>query len=91
MRQREGVGVVLALLVMCVMPRRRKFAWLAVVLLGVGVMGMSGCARSTTPTTTSTQTTTGTPAGTYSVIIQATATINGAVTEHTATVTYVVQ
>jgi len=35
--------------------------------------------------------TTPTPAGTYSVLISATATINGVVTTHSSTITYTIQ
>ena len=84
-----GSGVVLAGLLLVVLPRRRRLAGLMVVMLGVVAPGVWGCASSTPAPAAAT--TTPTPAGTYNVLISATATINGVVTTHSSTVTYVVQ
>lgn len=86
---RAGSGVVLAGLLLVVLPRRRRFAGLmGLVMLGVVTLGVGGCASTPAPVVA---TITPTPAGTYSVLISATATINGVVTTHSSTITYIVQ
>ena len=86
---RTGSGAVLAGLLLLVLPRRRRIPGLLAIMLGVATLGVIGCASS--PAAVSTTVTTPTPAGTYPVLIQATATINGVVTTHSATITYTVQ
>jgi subtilase family serine protease len=86
---RTGSGAVLAGLLLLVLPRRRRIPGLLAIMLGVATLGVIGCTSS--PAAVSTTVTTPTPAGTYPVLIQATATINGVVTTHSATITYTVQ
>ncbi|MEO6922472.1 MAG: Ig-like domain repeat protein, partial [Bryocella sp.] len=85
-----GAGMVLALVVLAMLPRRRRLQWL-VLIVSVATLGLSGCGAAATPTKPTAPATTGTPAGTYTVLIQGLANINGAVVEHTTTITYVVQ
>jgi subtilase family serine protease len=86
---RTGTDVVLAGLLLLVLPRRRRLPALLLLIVGVATLGAIGCAS--TPPSTSMTVTTPTPAGTYSVLISATATINGVVTTHSSTITYTVQ
>ena len=84
-----GSGVVLAGLLLLVLPRRRRISGVLVLMLGAATLGVIGCASN--PPAVSTAVITPTPAGTYPILIQATATINGVVTTHSATITYTVQ
>jgi subtilase family serine protease len=84
---RGGTTVLLSCTLLLFLPRRRKL--LLLVLTAVIAGSITGCGPNTKPSTTAA--TTGTPTGTYSVLVQATATVNGSVIEHTATITYVVQ
>jgi hypothetical protein len=81
---------VLAGLLLLLLPRRRKLAGLLAIFMVCALAGITGCGPDTPPSASAGKTT-GTPAGTYSVVIQATASINGTMTEHTSTITYVVQ
>jgi subtilase family serine protease len=89
---RAGSGIALAGLLLLVLPRRRRpGSALLVVLLAIGAIGLSGC-TPTVPVAKSNQiNTTPTPAGTYTLTVQATGTANGSTLSHTATITLVVQ
>jgi subtilase family serine protease len=84
---RTGTGVVLAGILLLFLPGRRRLPML--VVMAVVALGVTGCGPAAAPPTASSIT--GTATGTYSVLIQATATINGAIVEHTSTITYTVQ
>jgi hypothetical protein len=84
-----GSGVVLAGLILLMMPRRRKLMALLVVGMTVGAMSAVGCSSPALPAPAAT--TTPTPAGTYSILVSASGTVNGVVDVHYSTVTVVVQ
>jgi subtilase family serine protease len=86
---RTGSGVLFAGMLLIFLPRRRKWAVVLVMLVSLGALGVSGCGSSQPSTPAAT--TIPTPTGTYTVLVQATANINGSTTAHTATITYVVQ
>jgi hypothetical protein len=81
-------------LLLVLLPKRRKLAGLALAVLLMTTVAISGCAGGPavaaggssggTPTLP-------TPAGTYPVTISATGTVNGALVTHITTVTFVVQ
>jgi len=81
-------------LLLVLLPKRRKLAGLVVAVLAIATVGISGCSSGTATTTGSTggtSTTLPTPAGTYPVTISATGTVNGAQVTHISVVTFVVQ
>jgi subtilase family serine protease len=88
---RAGSGIALAGLLLLVLPRRRKLGGALLVLMAFGAIGLSGC-TPTVPVATSNQiNTVPTPAGTYTLTVQATGTANGATLSHSSTITLVVQ
>lgn len=86
-----GSGIALAGLLFFVMPKRRRFTPLLVLLLSVGAFSVSGCGGGSSSSNNNNPTPGGTTknatAGTY--ILDVTATANGRV--HTSTVTLKVQ
>jgi subtilase family serine protease len=78
------------LLLLVLLPRRRKLAGVVLAVLAMVTVGISGC-TSNTAGSTSGSSTLPTPAGTYSVTVSATGTVNSASVTHTSTVTFVVQ
>ena len=86
--ERTSAGVALAGLLLLFAPRRRKLGALLMALVGFGALSTVGClssANNAIPLHTPT------PAGTYSVTVGATSTINGTAVTHSSTVTFVVQ
>ena len=89
-----GSGIALAGLFCLGLPRKRRAGWsaLAVTLLSVAMLTMSGCGSGGTVPNPSTQTPAGTKPGTYTVVVSATGTDStGKVITHTANVNFVVQ
>jgi len=80
-------------LLLVLLPKRRKLAGLLLAVLAIATFGVSGCTSGTAASSsgTGTSTTLSTPAGTYPVTISATGTVNGASVTHTSIVTFVVQ
>jgi len=78
------------LLLLVLLPRRRKLAGLVLALLAIVTVGISGCTSGTTATS-GTVANLPTPTGTYTVTISATGTVNSAPVTHTSTVTFIVQ
>lgn len=85
-----GSGVAVAGLLMLVLPRRKR-RWIGALLavLFAATLGMSGCSSGTANLGGSTLN--NTPAGTYSVQVQATGSVSGTSVSHTSTITFVVQ
>jgi len=73
------------------LPKRRKLVGLMLAVLAMGTVAISGCSSGTTVSNTGTGTTLPTPAGTYTVTVSATGTVNNAAATHISTVTFVVQ
>ena len=86
-----GGGIAMAgLLLFCVPGRRRRMTGVLVAVLSVGLLAVSGCSSNAAFSNIGTI---NTPAGTYTVVVTATAT-NAAgttITAHNSTVTFVVQ
>lgn len=78
------------LLLLVLLPRRRKLAGLVLAVLATVTVGISGCS-SGTAATSGTVSNLPTPTGTYTVTISATGTVNSAPVTHTSTVTFIVQ
>jgi len=88
---RTGSGIALAGLMLLVLPRRRRLGGMLLGLMAIGAIGLTGC-TPTVPVATSNQiNSTPTPAGTYTLTVQATGTANGATLSHTSTITLTVQ
>jgi len=87
--ERAGTGLALASLLLLFVPRRRKLGALLMLLIGLGAMSTVGCLSSAA--TNPVSPTSPTPAGTYTVSVGATATINGTAVTHNAIVTFIVQ
>jgi hypothetical protein len=86
---RKTGGVVLACLLLCAMPKRRRFGRMVLSLLAMSVvLGAVGCSNNSTQTTPPPVTGTNTPTGTYTVVVQGT---SAAGTVHNTAVTVVVQ
>jgi hypothetical protein len=84
-------GISLAgLLLLVMLPKRRKLAGLVLAVLAMASVGITGCS-SGSGTSSATATTIPTTPGTYMETISATGTINGAMVTHTSTVTFIVQ
>ncbi len=89
-----GSSIALAGLFCLGLPRKRRAGWsaLAVTLLSVAMLTMSGCGSGGTVPNPSTQTPAGTKPGTYTVVVSATGTDStGKAITHTANVNFVVQ
>jgi subtilase family serine protease len=76
-------------LLLVLLPKRRKFAGLVIAVLAVATVAISGCSSGAVSNTGAT--TLPTPPGTYTVTVSATGTVNSAQVTHTSTVTFVVQ
>ena len=84
-----GSGIALAGLLILLVPRRRKLGSLAVLLVGIAGIGLSGCANDSTPTITPSYTKT--PVGTYTITVVASGVVSGTTVSHTSTISFVVQ
>ena len=78
------------ILLLVLLPKRRKLAGLVLAVLAMATVGISGCS-SNTASNTGTVTVLPTPAGTYTVTISATGTVNSQPVTHTSTLTFIVQ
>jgi len=76
-------------LLLVLLPRRRKLAGVVLAVLAMAAIGISGCSSGTA--TNPTPLIIPTPAGTYPLTISATGTVNGVPVTHTSTVTFIVQ
>ena len=89
----SGSGVMLATLLCLMLPvkRKRRWAGLIVAVVSVGMLTLGGCSSNSVVNSTGSNIV-NTPAGTYTVLVTATATSStGVVTSHNANVTFVVQ
>jgi subtilase family serine protease len=91
-----GCVALAGLLAMLFLPRKRSFAGavrisLMVVLMAMAAMGISGCSKTPAAPASTGLSITPTPTGTYSVVVTATGTVNGAAITHVVNVTFVVQ
>jgi multidrug efflux pump subunit AcrA (membrane-fusion protein) len=84
-----GSGIAIAGLLVLVLPKRKKYSGLLLGMIFVGALGLSGC--SSTPSAPTAPSITPTPAGTYTVTVDATGSVNGISTTQSTTVTLVVQ
>jgi hypothetical protein len=76
-------------LLLVLLPRRRKLAGFVLAVLAMATVGISGCTSGTVANTSSAIIPT--PTGTYTVTISATGTVNSVPVTHTSTVTFIVQ
>jgi len=89
-RYEVGSGAALAgLLMLTLLPRRRRLGGLLMAVMAVATLSLSGCLSSTNTSNSAPQV--NTPAGTYTLTVSATGTVNGAAVTHNSTVTFVVQ
>jgi hypothetical protein len=84
-----GSGFVFAGLLVLLVPRRRKFGALAMLVVAAGALSLGGCADDSAPAVT--QNFTKTPTGTYSISVLASGTVNGTTVTHTSAISFVVQ
>jgi hypothetical protein len=81
-----GSGATVACLLLLTLPRRRRLGGLLVLALSVAIaLGAAGCGTNTVNAPASS---TNPYAGVYVITITGTATVSGAVTSHSTTVTF---